>query len=120
MNRAKKKMFRQHYTDLRNQLIKTIINNYETSEVDVDGDDVDQIQGQTLTLISQQLGERDLLKLKKIDIALSKIDDGCFGICEYCGKTIAEKRLMVIPGVENCIKCAEEIEKETKQYASLI
>lgn len=111
----KKEKFKQHYLEMRKKILSTINTNIDFF-VDTDGDDVDQIQGQTLTSIAQQLGEREFEKLKKIDIALTKLEKGGFGKCEYCDGLISEKRLMALPGVDNCIECAEEIEREAKQY----
>jgi len=51
-------------------------------------------------------------ELKEIQVALQKILNGTYGICERCGKQIEESRLEVIPTSRYCKKCAEEMEKE--------
>lgn len=45
--------------------------------------------------------------LADIDEALTKIDDGTYGICTNCGKpqTIDIKRLKAFPEAKTCIKC---------------
>lgn len=86
-------------------------------EVDIDGDDVDVIQGHILAHTNSQLVQRDKEKMMRIDKALKKIDDGSFGVCEECSEDIAEKRLMFNPGFSNCISCAEAIEIENKKVA---
>jgi len=45
------------------------------------------------------------LKLKNIDLALEKIKKGKYGICEKCGKKIAEGRLKIYPEARFCLKC---------------
>lgn len=45
------------------------------------------------------------LKWKNINWALEKIKKGKYGICESCGKKIAEKRLKVHPEARICLKC---------------
>jgi DnaK suppressor protein len=45
------------------------------------------------------------LRLKNIDLALEKMRDGKYGICEKCGKEINEKRLKVVPEAKFCLKC---------------
>ncbi|GAI03470.1 unnamed protein product [marine sediment metagenome] len=45
------------------------------------------------------------LKLKNIDLALEKIKKGKYGMCEKCGKKIAERRLKVYPEARFCLKC---------------
>lgn len=85
-------------------------------EVDVDGDDVDLIQGAVLHGISESLSKRDIDKIKKLDIALLKIQEGTFGECTGCESPIGEKRLLASPGCELCISCAEDEEKSAREY----
>jgi DnaK suppressor protein len=46
--------------------------------------------------------------------ALSRVDNGTFGICESCGQSIAAARLEAIPYTRFCVKCAE-IDDQTPQ-----
>ena len=46
-------------------------------------------------------------KLSKLKMALSKIDDPTFGVCDRCGNTIALPRLMYMPESDNCVHCAQ-------------
>lgn len=43
--------------------------------------------------------------LAAIDGALKRIEEGTFGTCAHCGKTIAEERLEAIPSATKCIEC---------------
>jgi RNA polymerase-binding transcription factor DksA len=45
------------------------------------------------------------LKLKDVNIALEKITDGKYGICENCGEEIEEERLKAVPEAKLCMKC---------------
>ena len=49
------------------------------------------------------------LELKKnlaqVRVALRKIDEGTYGVCENCGVKISEARLAVLPTAELCLKC---------------
>lgn len=51
--------------------------------------------------------------VRKIDLALEKIDNKTYGKCESCDKMVSKTRLLAIPFVENCIQCQrdEEIEQ---------
>jgi len=42
----------------------------------------------------------------EVQAALRRLDEGTFGKCESCGRTIAEARLEAIPYTRHCIKCA--------------
>lgn len=48
--------------------------------------------------------------LYQIDQALEKIENSQFGICEFCGCEIMEKRLEAIPYTALCRKCQEQEE----------
>jgi len=45
------------------------------------------------------------IRLKNINLALEKIKEGKYGICENCGKKIDKKRLEVCPEARFCLKC---------------
>jgi DnaK suppressor protein len=64
------------------------------------------------TTLGLASNEQNILNL--VDNALHKIEDGSFGICELCKKTIPMKRLLVMPYAPNCVKCQEQVEKEQK------
>ena len=49
--------------------------------------------------------------LIEIDIALSRIENGTYGICENDGEPIPNARLEAIPWARYCITCAGLIEK---------
>ncbi len=85
------------------------------NEIDTDGDEADEIQGNVLIEINNQLNGRDNNKLRQIEDALRKITHKTYGICEDCEEKIPDKRLLVNPYVLTCIGCAEDREKEEKQ-----
>ena len=94
----------------------TKINKVDNSEIiDIDGDEVDEIQGALIASVSQQLSSRDNQKLCQIQNALAKIEDGTFGKCEDCDEEIAEKRLEFNPYFTTCISCAEQRELDSKK-----
>jgi len=49
--------------------------------------------------------------LIQIDIALSNIENGTYGICEMNGEMIPKARLEAIPWARYCIACAGLVEK---------
>lgn len=65
----------------------------------------------------QKLGKREMQLLKKIDLALSKIEDKTFGECESCGEEIAVARLMARPVAQLCIDCKTEQESVERRYS---
>lgn len=45
------------------------------------------------------------LKLRDIDLALQKIKEGKYGLCEKCRKKISQQRLEIAPQARFCSKC---------------
>jgi len=68
---------------------------------------------------SEQAGEREndevlnaLESEAKVEIqllsnAITRIDNGNYGICQDCGEDIADRRLEVQPAAIKCINCAD-------------
>jgi DnaK suppressor protein len=103
------------YTKFKEMLLKNKdeINLYiknHPREIDFEGDETDIIQAKILARSAAQIIARNQENLIKIEIALKKIAEGSFGVCEECGDGISEKRLMFNPGFNSCISCAEELE----------
>lgn len=58
------------------------------------------------------LGENERTKLRLVEEALTKIDEGSFGVCERCEDSIPVKRLDLLPFTRYCVQCQSELEKE--------
>ncbi|MCF7955838.1 MAG: TraR/DksA family transcriptional regulator, partial [Phycisphaerae bacterium] len=54
-------------------------------------------------------GERKLLQ--EINLALHRINDGVYGLCEGTGKEIPKARLEAVPWAKYCIEYATMVEK---------
>jgi DnaK suppressor protein len=48
-------------------------------------------------------------ELAQIDIALRRIDEGCYERCALCGGQIAQARLQAVPYATTCVACAGTI-----------
>lgn len=64
--------------------------------------------------INHILTDRDRDKAQAIDEALSRVDDGSYGVCEDCGADIAEGRLQALPFTRLCVTCQSDRERESK------
>jgi DnaK suppressor protein len=53
--------------------------------------------------------------IRKIDLALKRLEDGTYGICEKCNDEINEGRLSIVPFALYCQVCQETIERERKK-----
>src|SRR5579875_1816287 len=64
--------------------------------------------------ISFILSDRDHSKIKNIDDALERMDEGSYGVCDSCGLEIAEERLTAMPFTRLCRDCQQEHEREAR------
>ena len=49
--------------------------------------------------------------IRKIDMALQRLEEGSYGYCEECGEEISVKRLKVVPFALLCKECQETKEQ---------
>ena len=57
------------------------------------------------------LSDTDRNTLVQIDDALTRIEEGKFGLCRNCGQPMTEKRLNAVPWAQLCVDCKELSEK---------
>ncbi|MCL5062244.1 MAG: TraR/DksA family transcriptional regulator [Nitrospiraceae bacterium] len=82
----------------KKQLVETVMDDGDLSVVDLSEDiSLKQLSNHRETLI-------------KIDVALRKLEDGTYGICEECGDEISEERLKIMPFAIYCRDCQERRE----------
>ena len=74
-------------------------------------DETDWTSMELETNMRMRLRNREALFLKKIDEALERIAQGCFGECESCDEEIELKRLEARPTATLCVHCKEEQER---------
>ncbi len=95
----------------------SIINNSE--DLHVSEEDLSDETDLASSLINQQIScsirDREFVKLRRIDMALERVQDGTYGHCEDCDEEIGLKRLENQPWTELCIVHAEEREREEAQ-----
>jgi DnaK suppressor protein len=69
------------------------------------GDMADQASGNNEVHIQLKLKQTDAKILQAIEEALTRIEEGTYGICRDCGEPISEARLNAIPWTRVCIAC---------------
>ena len=48
--------------------------------------------------------------LREIELAIERIQEGTFGVCETCTKRVSKERLRVVPYTRHCIECQRKEE----------
>lgn len=84
---------------------------HETTDQEAAGKDAgDQALSSTLEILNKSLQDNEYDEYNRIVQALSKIDDGTYGICIDCNEPIQEKRLKYYPNAARCLVCQEMYE----------
>ena len=99
--------------ELQTQLATLEEDTFATTQSEMSGDvglDDESADAGTATFerekdLSIEQNVRDLLD--KIERALKRIDDGTYGVCDRCGKSIEKARIKALPYVDLCIKDAQ-------------
>ena len=79
------------------------------------GDDADKVHFDRDQQMGLKLQGRQNFYLKKVDSALERIEDGCFGECHECGDDISLNRIYARPTATQCITCKEDNERVETQ-----
>ena len=91
-----------------NEEFKEIIEDKEPKDlVDIASDDIGRN-------ILEALGSQELKRLNLIESALSRIENGHYGVCVSCSKKIPEERLLAIPYALLCIQCKSSEERRNR------
>jgi len=108
-------MFKNKLLDRRVQIEK----NLNGTALELEGmrslelnDDGDYAAASAETLVDSAILEQQRKELAEIDLALDKIKNGTYGICEMCEEPIGKARLEVKNFARFCITCREINEKE--------
>ncbi|QQO08946.1 TraR/DksA family transcriptional regulator [Breznakiella homolactica] len=105
-------------TDLKSEIISNLMtSNDDFKEIvegmdpkdfaDIASDDIDR-------KMIEAIGSQDLKRLRLIDSALTRIQQGKYGLCMKCGKRIPQNRLEAIPYALMCIECKTADERRNR------
>src|SRR5271157_392342 len=59
--------------------------------------------------------DTEMESIRKIDLALKRLDEGIYGNCEECGDEISAERLKVVPFALLCRDCQETAEQQPRK-----
>lgn len=111
-----KKLLEQKREDIVRRAQRTLSEDMTLDANDLP-DEMDLASTEYLQSFTFRLRGREKTFLKKIQMALDKIEDASFGECEECSEPIALKRLEARPETTLCINCKEEQEREERDFA---
>ncbi|MDR0511690.1 MAG: TraR/DksA family transcriptional regulator [Treponema sp.] len=91
-----------------NEEFKGIMEAVDSKDVaDVASDDMDR-------KMIEALGSQELKRLRMIDAALAKIQQGKYGQCTRCSKKIPQARLEALPFAIMCVDCKTVDERRNR------
>jgi len=109
MTTTELKAFRKTLEERQGELA---IGNREALAIEASPDEMDRVQHFSEREYAMNNLERNSRRLREVRSALSRMDDGTFGICVDCEETIGARRLIVMPWAATCITCQEKAERE--------
>jgi len=74
-------------------------------------DDIDYAEVSSDSYNLNILKDKQIEEIKEIDIALQKINNKTYGVCEMCDENIGVKRLKAKPHARFCVHCRPIYEK---------
>ena len=115
MNETKIASFRTKLEEIRFAIVGEVQEKYKSPQDDLT-EQVADIADDAVQSYERQLmmglGEKEFEKLRLVEEAIEKLDEGQYGICLGCEELISEERLTVIPFASHCVDCLEIIEKK--------
>ncbi len=111
--RSRRQVLRDSLTHQRNLLlarVRELRRDQEDETLTVPSDDLDVARSQADVEMHASLIERSEDLLKAIDEALSRLEEGSYGICEGCGSEIPLERLKALPFAFYCVDCQQKNE----------
>ena len=108
---------REHLQDVKSKLLSEIDSELRAEREgnkDEGMDTYDLASEERDREINFILSDRERIKIKQIDDALERLDDGSYGVCESCGLDIAEERLDAMPFTRLCRDCQQDQEREAR------
>ncbi|MDR1971385.1 MAG: TraR/DksA family transcriptional regulator [Treponema sp.] len=108
----------QCLSDLKAEIISNLmVNNEDFKEIvegmdpkdlaDIASDDIDR-------KMIEAIGSQEMKRLKLIESALTRVQQGKYGLCIKCGKRIPRDRLEAIPYALMCIECKTAEERRNR------
>ena len=110
MKKADLRRFRSILEEKRDSVVSSTgkKTHWENMENTRHGDFVDQASDDNEVHVNIRLRQTDAKLLRAIEAAISRIENGNFGICTICEEEISLVRLNAVPWTSVCIVCKEK------------
>lgn len=96
----------------RRDALSSRVHNRNAIAVEKTADTMDEVRLSEERDLATRLLERDFADIRLVDAALTRINNGTYGLCLRCDETISLNRLGVVPHAAYCVNCQEAVERE--------
>jgi len=120
MEDSRKKLYaecRNKLLSLKQDRLNGLKESSSSLQEQITGDEGDIAQALQNQHINMAQRERIINEIRLIDMALQRIEDGEYGVCEETGEPIEGPRLMAIPWTQVSLAGAEIREKRQRRFA---
>jgi RNA polymerase-binding protein DksA len=118
MEKEFSEQMKQALFDLKKEIIDTLMANNDDFRAIVEGldpkDFADIASDDMDRKMLEAMGSKDIKRMKLIDSAIGRIEQGKYGLCMKCGKKIPRERLEAIPYALLCIECQSSDERRNR------
>eukprot|EP01029_Cantina_marsupialis_P026797 TRINITY_DN72900_c0_g2_i1.p1 TRINITY_DN72900_c0_g2~~TRINITY_DN72900_c0_g2_i1.p1 ORF type:complete len:127 (-),score=9.90 TRINITY_DN72900_c0_g2_i1:52-432(-) len=88
-----------------------------TDNSEMFADPADRATAESDRAFTLRIRDRERKLIKKIRSAITRLDEGSFGVCDECGEDIGIARLEARPVTKLCINCKSKQEEDERQRA---
>jgi DnaK suppressor protein len=110
MNDALLDKYKRFLEGRRNEL-SSALRNWDGIAIEKTPDTLDEVQQARERDLAVWNLDRDSVLLRNVKAALSRIEDGSYGVCLNCDEEIQPKRLAALPWAKYCIVCQEDADR---------
>lgn len=110
MTKSRLNYFRKKLLRAREDILRDLEIDQSMFNLEQEGDMADLADNLITNEFYNYLSDMDAKKLRLIDAALRKIDDGTYGICAGSGQPIPEERLEAVPWTPYTVEYARRME----------
>jgi DnaK suppressor protein len=110
MTKSELNKYKNVLDDKQTELVQ-MIRNRDGIVIEKSADALDEVQYATERELAIRSLDRDSNLLRNVRAALSRIEDGSFGVCLHCEEDISPKRLTALPSTAFCIVCQETADR---------
>lgn len=110
------KYFEKLLMEKREEVLESIKERKKLSfqNQEVLAEELDQASQASEQALHLRLLDKDLKLLREIDLAIKRMEEGSYGICEGTGEEIERKRLELRPWTRFSVEYKEELERRKK------